>query len=313
MNLRTDIKAPIHPDVLLAPHSTFKIGGPARFFAEPQTTEELSQTLEFRKQEGLAVLVVGRGSNLLFSDYGYNGLVLSLRKLESERAVFLEDSRLRVPSGMGLFRLALLGQQNSLGGTEFLCHIPGTVGGAVVMNAGFSRPGEQWHEIREIVESVTVMSLDGLTSVLTPEQLGFGYRKSVLTGETIVLNALLKLYPKPANKIEEEIKANFAYRDSVQDLRFPSGGSTFKNPAGHPLTSGQLLDRAGMKGFRSGGAMISERHANFFINIDHAKANDVLKLMAVAKKRVLEQFGVTLEPEIRFVASGYEGACECSE
>lgn len=310
MSSRTALKAPIYPDVALASYSTFKIGGPARFFSEPHTREELALALEFQKNEGLPLLVIGRGSNLLFSDFGYNGLVLSLRKLEPEQVVFQGPAQIRVPSGMGLFRLALLCQQNSLGGTEFLCHIPGTVGGAVVMNAGFGRPGDRWHEIREIVESVTVMDLDGSVRTLGREQLGFGYRTSNLRSERIVLDALLNLHPKSEAEIEEEIKANFSYRNSVQDLRFPSGGSTFKNSKSSELTSGQLLERAGMKGLRVGGAVVSERHANFFINVDQAKAVDILKLMSIGKQRVLEQFGVTLEPEIKFVPSGYEETSE---
>ncbi len=306
MNLRTALKAPICPNVALASYSTFKIGGPARFFAEPRTREELATVLEFRKNEGLPLLVIGRGSNLLFSDFGYNGLVLSLRKLEPEQAVFLEHSRVRVPSGMGLFHLALLCQQHSLGGTEFLCHVPGTVGGAVVMNAGFGRPGDRWHEIREIVESVTAMDLDGSVKELSREQLGFGYRTSKLTGGAIVLEAFLQLHSKPEAEVEAEIRANFAYRNSVQDLRFPSGGSTFKNPETGSLTSGQLLERVGMKGVRMGDAMVSDRHANFFINLDRAKASDILKLMSMAKARVFAQFGVALEPEIKWIPSGYE-------
>ena len=131
----------------------------------------------------------------------------------------------------------------------------------------------------------------------------FEYRKTSLGPNQIVLEAAFRLTPTRRELVETEIKANFAYRNSVQDLRFPSAGSTFKNPKDHPLTSGQFLERAKMKGFRIGGAMVSERHANFFLNVDHARAQDVLELIAVAQKRVFEEFGVQLEPEVRYVGS----------
>ena len=303
MNSPVDLKTPIRTDVSLKSYSTFKIGGPAHFFAEPATREELFRALEFRKAEGLPLLVIGRGSNLLISDDGFSGLVISLRKLEADSFSVEDDGLLRVSSGMSLFRLSIVSQEHSLGGAEFVCHIPGTVGGAVIMNAGFGRRGHPYYEIKDIVESITVLDLNsnGSTSILRPKDIQFEYRKTALAANLIVLEASFRLKPKPKELVQEEIKANFTYRNAVQDLRYPSAGSTFKNPKGSTLTSGQLLDRVQMKKVRIGGAMVSERHANFFLNVDHATAQDVLDLISLAQKRVYEEFGIKLEPEVRYV------------
>lgn len=301
MSLPADLKAPIHTNVSLKSYTTFKIGGPARFFAEPETQDELRHVLEFQRLEGLPLFVIGRGSNLLISDSGFSGLVLSLRKLSPQQYSVDADGLFRAPGGMSLFQLALLSQKHSLAGAEFLCHIPGTVGGAVAMNAGFGRPGQSYREIKDIVGSITVLDLDGATKTLRREEIGFEYRKTHLPPHSIVLEAVFRLIPKPKSLVEAEIKANFAYRDRVQDLRFPSAGSTFKNPQNSLLTSGQLLERVRMKGMRQGGAMVSERHANFFLNVDHAQAQDVLSLMEIGQKRVFKEFGIMLEPEVKYV------------
>ncbi len=303
MNLPVDLKTPIRTEVSLSSYSTFKIGGPARFFTEPRTREELFQALEFRKIEDIPLLVIGRGSNLLISDAGFQGLVLSLRKLEPDWFSVQTNGLVRVSSGMSLFRLSIISQEHSLGGAEFVCHIPGTVGGAVMMNAGFGRRGQPYCEIKDIIESITVVDLDsnGNLKTLRREEIQFDYRKTSLPFKTVVLEATFQLTPKSKKWVEEEIKANFAYRNAVQDLRFPSAGSTFKNPKGTALTSGQLLERAQMKKVRIGGAMVSERHANFFLNVDHATSQNMLDLIRLAQKRVFEEFGIELEPEVKYV------------
>lgn len=303
MNSPVDLKAPIRTEVPLKSYSTFKIGGPARFFAEPLSREELFRVLEFRKAEGLPLLVIGRGSNLLISDAGFPGLALSLRKFEPDWFSVEADGLLRASSGMSLFRLSSISEEHSLGGAEFVCHIPGTVGGAVTMNAGFGRRGHPYFEIKDIVESVTILNLDsnGSAKTLRREEIQFEYRKTSLSSNMIILEAAFRLIPKPKELVGEEIRANFAYRSAVQDLRFPSAGSTFKNPKDSVLTSGQLLERARMKKVRIGGAMVSERHANFFLNVDHATSQDVLDLIRLAQKRVFEEFGIALEPEVKYV------------
>ncbi|MBI4367767.1 MAG: UDP-N-acetylmuramate dehydrogenase [Candidatus Omnitrophica bacterium] len=305
MSLPAGLKTPIRTNVSLKSYSTFKIGGPARFFSEPETREGLLQALEFRRMEGLPLLVIGRGSNLLISDAGFSGLVLSLRQFEPYRYQADSDGLFHVSGGMSLFRLAALTQVHSLGGAEFVCHIPGTVGGAVIMNAGFGRRGHAYREMKEIVESVTVLDIEAnhTERTLRARDIRFEYRKTDLPPHVIVLEAVLRLAAKRQEWVEREIRENFAYRNLVQDLRFPSAGSTFKNSKDSSLSSGQLLEQVQMKGMQIGGARVSERHANFFLNVDHATAQDVLSLMATAKKRVFEKFGIQLEPEVRYVES----------
>ncbi len=301
MSLQVDSKAFIRTEIPLKSYSTFKIGGNAKFFAEPQSQEELAHVLDFRRQEGASLLVIGRGSNLLISDDGFNGLAVSLRKFESDRYSIDKDGCIRVSAGMSLFRLSALAQEHSLGGAEFVCHIPGTVGGAIIMNAGFGRRGLGYFEIKDILDSFTAMDHHGEIKTFKRNEIVFEYRKTNIPEHLIILEATFRLQPKDRTLVEQEIKANFVYRNAVQDLRFPSAGSTFKNPEHSEFTSGQLLDKAKMKKVRIGGAMVSERHANFFLNVDHATAQDVLDLMDLAQKRVYEAFGIKLEPEVRYV------------
>ncbi len=301
MSLQVDSKTFIRTNISLKSYSTFKIGGIARYFAEPQTQEELIRVLEFRRSEGLKVLIIGRGSNLLISDDGFDGLAISLRQLESDRFSVEHQTDLIVSSGMSLFRVSALSQEQSLSGSEFLCHIPGTVGGAVVMNAGFGRRRGRYSEIKDILNLVTVVDLNGDYRKINSTEIQFNYRQSDIPQNVIILEAKFHLTPKDKKEVEEEIKANFAYRNEVQDLRYPSAGSTFKNPKNSTFTSGQLLDQVQMKKMRIGGAMVSERHANFFLNVDRASAQDILDLISIAKKRVLDEFGIDLEPEVKYV------------
>lgn len=302
MSLQVDLKTHIRTNVSLKSYSTYKIGGTARFFAEPQTQDELFRILEFRRSEGLRVLIIGRGSNLLISDDGFDGLALSLRHMDAERFSVEHQTDLVVSAGMSLCRVSTVSQEQSLGGSEFLCHIPGTVGGAVTMNAGFGRRGGTYCEIRNILDSFTAIDLNGNFKKIRRDEIQFDYRQTSIPQDLIILEARFQLLPKDRKEVEAEIKANFAYRNEVQDLRHPSAGSTFKNPKNSTLTSGQLLDRVHMKKVRIGGAMVSDRHANFFLNVDHATAQNVLDLMSEAQKRVFEEFGIQLYPEVRYVS-----------
>lgn len=301
MSLQVEQKTFIQTDVLLKSFTTYKIGGSARFFAQPQTQDELIRILEFRQAEGLRALIIGRGSNLLISDAGFDGLAISLRQLDSN--YFSEEqANLTVSAGMSLCHLSSLSQELSLGGLEFLCHIPGSVGGAVIMNAGFGRQGGVYSSIQNVFESLTAVDLNGHVKRLNKTDICFNYRRSDIPADLIILQVKFTLSRKSSDRIESEIKANFEYRNMMQDLRYPSAGSTFKNPKNSTCTSGQLLDRVGMKKMRIGGAMVSDRHANFFLNVDRASSQDVLDLMTLAKKRVFDEFGIELEPEVRYVA-----------
>jgi len=201
-----------------------------------------------------------------------------------------------------LIQLSTACEGKGLSGVEFLCHIPGTLGGAVMMNAGFGRPDSGWREIKDILESVTVMAFNGSVQTIAKEQIEFEYRKTRLPVEGVVLEVLLQLHQQDRKNIQEEVQTNFRYRNSVQDLTYPSAGSTFKNPKGSCFSSGQLLDQAHMKGERAGKAMVSKKHANFILNMGQASARDVLALMTLGRKRVFESFGVQLEPEVKYIA-----------
>lgn len=300
------LKALLRSDVLLSRYSTFQIGGRARFFAEPASTAELKSLLDFARQEDLAFLVIGKGSNILFPDEGFGGLVITLIHFEQNRIIFDETKQsMTASSGINLYRLALAARDAGLGGLEFLSHVPGTLGGALVMNAGFSRMTGQKKEIGDWVEEVSVLDSEGEIRQLGRDDLSFQYRRTNLAG-FVILGARLKLYPADPKEIQAEIQSNFQYRNGVQDLRYPSAGSVFKNPQGGQGSSGQLIDKVGLKGKRIGGAMISDRHANFIVNLGGARSGDVLELIALAQERVLEAFGVQLEPEIRIIQAPRE-------
>lgn len=295
------LKAPLRFDVPLSRFSTIQIGGNARYFAEPTCLAELQTLLNFSREERLPILGIGKGSNILFPDEGFPGLAITFIHFESERVVCdLDQNAVTVSSGVNLYRLALATRDAGLGGTEFLSHIPGTVGGALVMNAGFSRFPGQKMEIGDYVQEVTAMTPEGDLRRLGQQDLHFGYRKSSLEG-LIVLEARLKLFRSRKEEIQAEIQANFDYRNRVQDLRYPSAGSVFKNPGSKQGSSGQLIEKVGLKGKRLGGAMISDRHANFIVNRGGATASEVRELIALAQEKVLAAFGVHLEPEVRII------------
>ena len=264
----------IQTNIPLCRYSTFQIGGPAEFFSQPSEREHLIDIFEFQKRSGLPYVVIGRGSNVLFPDHGFPGLVISLQEFETDRVDFSKEGIVKASAGVSLFRLSALCQEQGVSGLEFTCHIPGTVGGAVWMNAGFGRPDRAYTEIKDVLEFMTVVAPDGKIRTMKRDEINFAYRASNLTGY-FILDATFRLIPSTIEKVRAEVKANFTYRNTVQDLRYPSAGSMFKNPRKGYGTSGQLIDRVGLKGARIGGAMISERHGNFFLNVSRAKASEM--------------------------------------
>lgn len=311
MNLPGESKIPglktlLRSEVLLSRYSTFQIGGKAQYFAEPRSSAELKTFIDFARSENLPFLIIGKGSNILFPDEGFPGLVITLIHFEQDHIAFDPDKQtVRASSGINLYRLAVSTRDAGMSGLEFLSHVPGTLGGALVMNAGFSRIAGQKKEIGELVREVTVLDPEGESRRLDPSQLSFQYRKSNLAG-SVILEAVLQLTRATKEKIQEEIESNFSYRNGVQDLRYPSAGSVFKNPQTKQGSSGRLIDQVGLKGKRMGGAIISDRHANFIVNTGGARAQDVLELVGLAQKRVFEAFGVHLEPEIRIISAPHE-------
>ncbi|MBI3306685.1 MAG: UDP-N-acetylmuramate dehydrogenase [Candidatus Omnitrophica bacterium] len=301
MSLRTDLKVSLRRNVALSQYTTMQVGGPADYFAEPTAEDELMEALEFASQENLSWTILGKGSNMIFPDEGYLGMVISLLQYEKDRIHFdTVHMRVTASSGVHLYRLAAACRGMGFGGAEFLAGIPGTIGGAVMMNAGFSRFSGQMSEIGDILDEVTLINSKGKKETRLRDQLNFSYRKSGLEGN-IILEAKLKLWKRSPEQIDHEMKANFDYRNTKQDLRYPSSGSIFKNPAPPLPSAGRLIEQAGLKGLRIGGIMVSDRHGNYFVKVGPATSADVIELIRKVQKSVFDATQVSLEPEVRII------------
>ena len=278
--------------VLLARHTTIGTGGPARAFAQPGTVDELRDVLRWAKSDGLPVAAVGLGSNLLVADDGVDALVVRLRG--ELAAVEIEGTRLvaggGAPNAVALHRARAAG----LGGFEFACAIPGTAGGGVWMNAGAY--GSDW---AQILVRALVVSAEG-AEWRTPLGLGLSYRHSELSPGEVVARVEFQLAPRPVDEIKRIVAALQQQRKAAQPTNKRTYGSVFKNPE-HELSAGRMLEACGLKGHRIGGAQISPRHANFIENVDGARTVDALALMAEARGRAWEQYGVELEHEVVFL------------
>ena len=278
----------------MSKHTTFRIGGAAEVFAAPDA-RELPQLLAMAKGADVPVTVIGNGSNLLVGDRGIAGLVIEIGERMSE--VRIEGTILVAGAGALLSKAAQTAAAAGLGGLEFAAGIPGSVGGAVVMNAG-----AYGGEMKDVLQSVKVLTEEGELLILTTEDLELGYRHScVPERKYIVVEATMELSAKP----EEEIRACMAElrakRAEKQPLEYPSAGSTFKRPEGY--FAGKLIMDAGLRGYTVGGAQVSEKHCGFVINKGGATAADVRQLMQDVHDRVKEQFDVELEPEVKMIGS----------
>jgi UDP-N-acetylenolpyruvoylglucosamine reductase len=278
--------------VALSRFTTLGTGGPARAFARPETLEELEEALAWAGERELPVATIGLGSNLLVADEGFDGLVLKLGGELADATV--QEQRLLAGGGatnaVCLHRVRAAG----LGGFEFACAIPGTIGGGVWMNAGAY--GSDW---ATILERAQVVDSEG-THWLTPGELGLSYRHSELRHGQVVARAEFALAPLPEDQIKANIARLQALRKAAQPTNKRTFGSVFKNPE-HELTAGRMLEACGLKGHRMGGAQISPRHANFIENAGEARSADAVALMAEARRRALEQFGVELRHEVEFL------------
>jgi UDP-N-acetylmuramate dehydrogenase len=278
--------------VPLARFTTIGTGGPARWFGRPETVEELVEQLRFAAEHGLAVAPLGLGSNLLVADEGFDGLAL---KLAGElAAVAVEGTRLRAGGGAPLAVCLHRARAAGLGGLEFACAIPGTVGGAVWMNAG-----AYGGDLAGVLARAQVADASG-ARWRSPAELGLRYRRSGLARGQVVAAAELELTPRPAEEIRALVADLQAQRKAAQPTNRRTFGSVFKNPE-HELTAGRMLDACGLRGFRIGGAQISPRHANFIENAGSATSAEVVALIAEARRRALERFGVLLEPEVQLL------------
>jgi UDP-N-acetylmuramate dehydrogenase len=281
----------IEEGVELARFTTLGTGGPARAFARPESEPEVEELLRWARERALSVAVVGLGSNLLASDEGVDALVL---KLGGELAAVEAERDLRAGGGAANAVALHRARAAGLGGFEFACAIPGTIGGGVWMNAG-----AYGGDFAGVLERALVATADG-SGWLTPAELGLSYRHSELRHGQVVLRAELRLQPRPPEEIKAQVRELNARRKEAQPTNRRTFGSVFKNPE-HELSAGRMLEACGLKGHRSGGAQISPKHANFIENAADATTADALALMAEARRRAHEQFGVRLEHEVEFL------------
>ena len=275
---------------LMSKHTSYRIGGPAKIFFAPANRNELIQGLEFSKSNKMNIFFIGSGSNLLVSDQGINGMVISIKK--SFRNFSINNKRVFAETGTMLGRIVNSTIKEGLTGLESLVGVPGTLGGALIMNAG-----AYGSEISNYLKTVEVVTKEGIIKKYQSDDMKFSYRNSNFSDEEILISAEFEL--NKANKEEinkKKIHANKGRRSS-QPLKFRSAGSVFKNPK--EGSAGYFIEKAGLKGLRSGNAEISKKHANFFINYGDAKAEDLVKLILTAKKSVKKLFNINLELEIQ--------------
>lgn len=274
-------------------HTTFRIGGPADYFLLPESREDIRGIIKICKEEGLPYFVLGNGSNLLVSDEGYRGVIIQMFK--NLNKVTVEGTCIRAESGALLSSVAAAAKNASLAGFEFAGGIPGTLGGAVVMNAG-----AYGGELKDVLKEATVLTQDGDILTIPVEELEMGYRTSkVKTSGYLVLEAVISLKEGDQEAIKARMKELTEQRTTKQPLEYPSAGSTFKRPQGY--FAGKLIMDSGLRGYRVGGAQVSEKHCGFVINTGNACAKDVRDLMEDVIDKVRDKFGVTLEPEVKFL------------
>lgn len=274
-------------------HTTFRIGGPADYFLLPSSSEEVKGILEICKEESLQYFILGNGSNLLVSDEGYRGVIIQLYR--NYGGLTVEGTEIRAGAGVLLSQIAATARNESLTGFEFAGGIPGTLGGAVVMNAG-----AYGGELKDVLKEAVVMDREGNIFTVPVEKLAMGYRTSLVkTAGYLVLEAVIFLKKGSQEEIRDTMKDLADRRISKQPLEYPSAGSTFKRPEGY--FAGKLIMDAGLRGYQVGDAQVSEKHCGFVINKGNATAADVLTLIENVREKVQEQFGVTLEPEVKFL------------
>ena len=275
----------------MAKHTSYGIGGPAQAYITPADENDLKQILTFAKDKGINTFFAGSGSNLLVADEGFEGIVITLGK--SFTKLGIDGNKMEAQVGVMLGKIVKETIKRNLTGMESMIGVPGTLGGALIMNAGAFGG-----EISNCLDIIKVMLINGETKIYQKDDIVFSYRNSTFPKDEILLSATFTLNEKPANEIQYDRAKASKGRKDTQPLRFRSAGSVFKNPK-PDLAAGYLIDQAGLKGSRIGDAEISTKHANFFINHGKAKAKDIVDLILLAKKTVLEKFDVNLELEIR--------------
>lgn len=281
----------------MSAHCSFKIGGPARLMLFPASAAEAASALSLLRREGVRTLIMGNGTNLLVSDAGYDGAVVCMSRPCSDIEL-IDETKIRAGAGATLAATAVFAAEHSLTGLEFAHGIPGSVGGGTAMNAG-----AYGGEMRDVIESVEFVDLDGRIRTLGASELGMSYRHSVFSDtDKLITSVTFALTPGDAGAIRERMRELIEKRRASQPLDMPSAGSTFKRPERGYAAA--MIDAAGLKGERVGGAMVSTKHAGFVINAGGASYEDVVALMREIRRRVYEREGVLLEPEVKLIGPG---------
>lgn len=283
----------IKENIELAKHTSFKVGGKARYFAEPKNIEEFLFCKKFAKEHNISEFLLGKGSNLIIKDSGIDALCIKTTKMNE---ISLCGDYIEAYAGANLAKIGAVALENGLSGFEEIVGIPGTLGGAIVMNAG-----AYGAEISDILISSTYMDKDGNLIEIDKKSHEFSYRHSfyVDNPDFIIIKAKMKLRPSDKQAIKDRMAELRDARMSKQPLEYPSAGSTFKRPEGY--FAGKLVEDAGLKGFSIGGAKVSEKHAGFVINYNNATAKDILDLIEYIKKDVYDKFNVNLECEVKII------------
>ena len=288
-------KENLYYDEPMAKHTSFKIGGPADVFIKVDNIEELKETLDLSKKNQIPLTIIGNGSNLLVTDKGIRGITakLNLKDIDVEN----ENNKqiIKVDAGVPVGLLAQKLLKEEITGFEELSGIPGTIGGAVIMNAGAHRK-----ELKDILKKVTAMDYNGNIHEFTNEECLFSYRNSRFQKEKyIILQATLELEKGNSTEIKEKMDEYMQFRKEKQPIEYPNAGSTFKR--GEDFVTAKLIDEAGLKGYKIGGAQVSEKHAGFIVNVDNAKAKDVIELTDYIKEKIEEKFGKKINLEIQII------------
>lgn len=284
----------IYPGEPLARHTSYRIGGPARFFVCASSLSALSELVRTCESSDIDWIVLGKGSNLLVSDEGFDGVAITLGRDFKACRFDEERSTFAVGAGVPLSSVVQDAFKRALAGLEFAVGTPGTIGGAVRMNAGSA---DEW--IGSRIVSVTTLSPSSGLKRYAGSDISWGYRTSSLPADEVVLECELIVQSALPSFIRGKMEAALAKRKKSQPLNLPSCGSVFRNPRGQ--SAGALIDEVGLKGMRIGGAQISDRHANFIVNVDNATARDVMELIELARTKVREAYGIELQPEVRFL------------
>ena len=276
-------------------HTTMKVGGEAKVLVEPESVEEIKQVIDFAKENNIEYYVIGKGSNLLVSDDGVDGIVIKISSKFSD--IKVDGNTIYATSGASMPLVSITAKNNMLSGFEFACGIPGTIGGGVKMNAG-----AYGSEISNIITEITYLDEEGSIKTIKNEDAKFGYRDSIFkqNDKLVILSAKFELEEKENNKeIEKIMNENNNSRRQKQPIELPNFGSVFKRPEGHFV--GPMIIECGLQGYKVGDAQVSTKHAGFIINLGNATCKDVEELIEIIKEKVYEKFNVHLETEVQFI------------